>query len=559
MTADHAAGHHQESLFRRYFFSTDHKMIGLQYLWTGLFMALVGGYMAYAFRMKLAFPDMSVPGFGIMNPMEYNTLVTNHGAIMIFWVGMPALLAAFGNLLIPLMIGCDDMVFPRLNRLSYQFFLLSVIVLLASFLMPGGGFNGAWTLYPPLATKLGPAGTGYWGGTFFILAVALEFAAFLMGGINFLTTTMNARAKGMSIWHMPIFVWMVNLASLVFMLSVGPLIAGAVMLLMDRTFGTGFYDPGQGGDPVLFQHLFWFFGHPEVYVLLLPGMGLVGDVIVTHARKNLFGYKMIVWATVATSALSFIVWAHHQFVAGIDPRMATYFSIATIIISIPVAIMLFAYIATLYGGSIQFNTPMLFALGMIGEFLIGGVTGIHLASTAADIYLHDNYFVVAHFHYTMVPVVLFSLFAALYHWYPKFSGRMMNETLGKLHFWGTTICFNGVFIPLFISGFMGQHRRIAGYGSFPDLQSQEFTDIRVMSTYFALGLFASQIFLIINFIRSYKKGKVAGDNPWNSTTLEWACPSPPPHGNFAKEVVVKRGPYEYGVEGEKEDFIPQNA
>jgi len=551
----HHAEHGRHGL-GHYLFSVDHKIIGIQYLLTGFMMALVGGYFAYAFRMQLAFPGMDIPGFGTMNSLQFNTLVTNHGAIMIFWVGMPALVAAFGNLLIPLMIGCDDMVFPKLNRLSYQVFLLSVVVLLASFFVPQGGFNGAWTLYPPLSTTTGPTGTGEWGGTLFILAVALEFVAFLLGGINFLTTSMNARTKGMGIWDLPIFVWMCNLAVLVFMLSVGPLIAGALMLLGDRVLGTGFYDPGSGGDPLLFQHLFWFFGHPEVYVILLPAMGIVGEVLTTHARKTLFGYKMVVWATIITSILSFIVWAHHQFVAGIDPRMATYFSISTIMISIPVAVMLFCYIATLYGGNIVFNSAMLFALGMIGEFLIGGVTGIHLGSTSSDIYFHDNYFVVAHFHYTMVPLVIFAMFAGIYHWYPKFTGRFMNEALGKLHFWGTTLGFNGIFIPLFYSGLGGQHRRISDYVAFPDLAG--LGDIRVFATMSALLMLASQIPFIYNFLFSWKTGKEAGDNPWKSTTMEWACPSPPPHGNFAQEMVVYNGPYEYGVDGVEDDYLPQH-
>lgn len=550
-------GHHDESFMSKYFFSVDHKMIGLQYLWTGLVMAAIGGFMAYAFRMQLAYPGESIPLFGVMNPLQYNTLVTNHGAIMIFWVGMPALLAAFGNLLIPLMIGCDDMVFPRINRLSYQVFLISSVLVVVSLFVPGGGFSGAWTLYPPLSTKLGPLGTGNWGGTFFILAIALEFAAFLMGGINFITTAMNARTKGMNLWRVPIAVWMIVLASVIFMLSVGPLIAGALMLLMDRVFGTGFFDPVRGGDPVLFQHLFWFFGHPEVYVIFLPAAGLVAEVITTHARKTLFGYKMLIWSTIITGGLSFIVWAHHQFISGIDPRMATYFSIATIIISIPVAVMMFCFIGTLYGGNITFNTPMLFALGMIVEFLIGGVTGIHLGSTSADVYFHDTYFVVAHFHYTMVPLVLFALMAGIYHWYPKFTGRKMNEVLGQLHFWLMTIGFNGVFLPLFLTGLGGQHRRIAGYTAFPGI-SEMSGDIRQMSTMFLWPLLGGQVFFIINLFYSYKKGKVAGDNPWESTTMEWACPSPPPHGNFAKEMEAHRDPYEYGVPGAKGDFTPQS-
>jgi hypothetical protein len=368
--------HHDESFLRRYVFSTDHKIIARQYLFTGMAMALVGGLLAYVIRMQLAYPGQEVPGYGLVGPMAYNAVTTMHGTIMIFWVAMPILLAALGNLLIPLMVGTADMAFPRLNMLSYWIFLLSTIVLVSSFFVPGGAAAGGWTSYPPLAGSPAYSG-GQWGVTLWILAVALEFAAFLMGGINFITTAINNRAPGMRLFDMPLMVWMQLAASIVFLFSVGPLIAGAIMLLLDRIASTGFYDPTVGGDPVLFQHLFWFFGHPEVYVILLPGLGAVAEILPVFSRKPIFGYRMIVYATILTGIMSFIVWAHHQFIAGIDPRLATPFSITTILISVPIAVITFSYMATLWRGSIELKTPMVFALGMIALFLLGGVTGIH--------------------------------------------------------------------------------------------------------------------------------------------------------------------------------------
>ncbi|MCH8328357.1 MAG: cbb3-type cytochrome c oxidase subunit I, partial [Candidatus Marinimicrobia bacterium] len=375
--------------------------------------------------------------------------------------------------------------------------------------------------------------------------------------MNFITTIFNMRAPGMSLHKMPLFVWSILVTAFLLLLAI-PVLAGAVtMLLTDRNFGTAFFDPAGGGDPLLFQHLFWFFGHPEVYVLLFPALGIMAEVLSVHSRKPLFGYKMIVWAVVISSVLSFTVWAHHIFIGGLDPRMATFFSITTIIISIPIAVVLFAYIATLYGGSITLNTPMLFALATLVLFLVGGVTGIHLGTTVSDIYFHDNTFVVAHFHYTMGPVVIFALFTGIYHWYPKFTGRFMSEKLGQLHFWGTAIVFNGIFIPLFLLGLQGQHRRISDYSAFPELA--DLGGYRQFATYSFLVWLVFQVPFVINFITSYWKGKKAGDNPWRATTLEWACPSPPPHGNFAKEMTVYRGPYEYSVPGAKEDFIPQHV
>ena len=556
-TDDHRGHHGEENFWAKYLFSTDHKMIAMQYMFTAMFMAVIGGFMVYVFRMQLAWPGQSVPGYGIVSPANYNALVTNHGTIMIFWVAMPILIAALGNFLIPLMIGCDDMAFPRLNRLTFQIFFLSAVVLIISFFVPGGGFGGAWTAYPPLSSEaqysMTPLGAPLW-----LIAVALEFVAFLMGGINFVTTVMNSRTKGMSMFRIPIVIWMIVIASIIFMASVGPLVAGAVMLLFDQVLGTGFYDPNQGGDPLLWQHLFWFFGHPEVYVVLLPAMGIVAEIITVFARKKLFAYRIVLYTTFATGILSFFVWAHHQFVAGIDPRMAHVFTITTLLISIPIAEMVFVYIATLYGGSIQFSTPMLWALAFIAEFLIGGVTGIPLGSSGTDIYLHDTYFVLAHFHYTFFPITIIGFFAAITFWFPKMFGRMLDERLGKIHFWGTIITFNLTFIPLFVLGLGGQHRRIYSYENFPELAGAGMQNMRIFATVSLIVMLIFQLVFLWNFIKSLRTGKKAEENPWNANTLEWTTPSPPPHGNFEEFPTVYRGPYEYSVSDRESDYWPQN-
>ena len=557
-TVAHEAHHEELGFMRTYIFPTDHKMIGMQYLFTGMIMALIGGFMSYVFRMQLAFPGMEVPLYGNVTAATYNFLVTNHGTIMIFWVAMPVLLAFFGNFLIPLMIGCDDMVFPRINRLSYQVFFVSTVVLITSFFVPGGGFGGGWTAYPPLSAQAVYSHTPL-GSTLWLVAVALEFVAFLLGGINFVTTAMNARAPGMKFMDLPMVVWTIVLGSILFMASVGPLIAGAIMLFMDQNIGTGFYDPTGVGDPVLWQHLFWFFGHPEVYVVLLPALGITADVMCVFARKKLFAYRVVLYTLFGTSILSFFVWAHHQFIAGIDPRMANVFTVTTVLISIPLAELCFVYIATLYGGSITLTTPMLWALGFIAEFLIGGVTGIYLGASGADIYFHDTYFVLAHFHYTFFPIAIIGVFAGITFWYPKMFGRMMNDLAGKIHFWGTIIPFNCIFIPLFVLGAAGQHRRIYDYTHFPDLAIPAFQDMRVFATLSLLVMLFFQIVFLLNFFISLWRGVPAPRNPWKSNTLEWTAPSPPPHGNFAELPTVYRGPYEYGVPGREDDYFPQDV
>ncbi len=558
----HGDGHHggaAPNWFMKYCWSTDHKVIAMQYMFTGMAMALIGGFMSYVFRMQIAYPGMNVPFFGHVSPDAYNALITNHGSIMIFWVAMPVLIAGFGNFLIPLMCGCDDMVFPRINRLSYQLFLLSAIILLASLFVPGGGFGGAWTAYPPLSStakyNLTPMGSSMW-----VLAVAFEFVAFLLGGINFIVTAMNARAPGMKAFDVPLVVWMIVIASLLFMASVGPLIAGAVMLLFDQNLGTGFYNPTRGGDPILWQHLFWFFGHPEVYVVLLPAMGIVAEIMTVFARKKMFAYKTVIYTVIATGVLSFFVWAHHQFIAGIDPRMANVFTVTTVLISIPIAEMCFLYIATLYGGSIRFTTPMLWALAFMVEFLVGGVTGIYLGASGADIFFHDTYFVVAHFHYTFYPIAIIGTMAGLTFWFPKMFGRMMNETWGKVHFWGTIIPFNFIFIPMFILGMSGEHRRIYDYTNFPDLAVPWMQQLRVISTVALVIMLLFQFLFLYNFIVSMIRGRKAEKNPWHANTLEWTTDSPPPHGNWPASAMptVYRGPYEYAVPDRDSDYWPQN-
>ncbi|MBI4735125.1 MAG: cbb3-type cytochrome c oxidase subunit I [candidate division NC10 bacterium] len=549
---------HPEELgfWRTYVFSTDHKMIGKQYLFLGLFMAVVGGLLAYAIRWQLAFPDTEVPGWGFVGPEDYNALVTMHGTTMVFFVAMPILLGAFGNFLIPLMIGARDMAFPRLNRLSFWTLLGGSLVLLSSFFVPGGAASAGWTGYAPLSAR--PIYTGVnWGLNLWLLAHAIEFASFLMGGVNFLTTVMIMRAPGMTFFRLPILIWQLLTAAVVFLLSVGPLIAGAIMLLMDRIAGTSFFVPEGGGDPLLWQHLFWFFGHPEVYVVLLPAVGLAAEALPVFCRKPLFGYRWIIYSTLTTAILSFIVWAHHMFVSGMDPRLAMPFSFTTILISVPFAIMVFAMIATLWGGSIRFTTPMLFAVGFLSMFIVGGLTGIFNGSAPANIHVHATYFVVGHFHYTLLSGVLFGGLAGIYFWFPKMFGRMLNETLGKIHFWLTLITFNATFFPMHLLGLGGMMRRIANPMQYEFLQPLQ--PLNVFITVSAIGLLLAQLPFLINLVWSLAAGRPAEANPWEAATLEWSAPSPPPHGNWGEAIpVVYRGPYEYSPPEVAQDWLPQD-
>jgi cytochrome c oxidase subunit 1 len=557
--------HQEPGFWRRYVFSTDHKMIARQYLTLGLCMALFGGASAYVIRWQLAWPESQIPLTrwvpepamfdGHLDPNFYNQLVTMHGTVMVFFVAMPILLGALGNFLIPLMIGADDMALPRLNMLSFWTIFVASAILVASFFVPGGPAAAGWTGYPPLSASAEYTGVD-WGMNLWILALALEFASFLMGGINFLTTAINMRAPGLGFFRLPLMVWMQLTAAALFLLSVGPLIAGAVMLLLDRTLGTGFFLPQRGGDPLLWQHLFWFFGHPEVYVILLPGVGAVLEILPVFARKPIFGYRTIIYSTIIAGVLSFIVWAHHMFISGIDPRLAMPFSITTILISVPFAIIVFAMIATLWGGSLAFPTPMLFALGFLVTFLIGGVTGIFNGSAAVDIFIHDSYFVVAHFHYTLFPTVFLAGFAGMYYWYPKMFGRTMNEALGKLHFWLTFVTFNVAFLPMFLLGMGGHMRRIYDPLQYDFLKP--LAPVNQLVTLAAVALLIGQLPFVLNFIGSLWLGARAPANPWSANTLEWATSSPPPHGNFARVPTVHRGPYEYSPPGVEEDFLAQD-
>jgi cytochrome c oxidase subunit 1 len=479
-----------------------------------------------------------------------------HGTIMVFFVAMPILLGAFGNFLIPLMIGARDMVFPRLNMLSVWTFALASLVMLASFFVPGGAASAGWTAYPPLSAKAAYTGVE-WGLNLWILGLALEFASFLMGGVNYLTTVIALRAPGMTLTRVPLAVWQQLAAATLFLLSVGPLIGGAVMLLLDRTLGTGFYAPELGGDPLLWQHLFWFFGHPEVYVVLLPALGFVLEVLPVFSRKPIFGYRWIIGATVVAAALSFIVWAHHMFISGMDPRLAMPFSVTTILISVPFAWVVFAMIATLWRGSIRFDVPMLWALGFLTMFIIGGLTGIFNGSAPVDLYVSRTYFVVAHFHYTLFSAVVFGGLAGVYYWFPKMFGRMLSGPLGQLHFWLTLIFFNVTFFPMHHIGLAGMVRRIANPLQYDMLVPHQW--LNVLATYGALCLLAAQLPFVINLLWSWRAGAPAPRNPWNAATLEWAAPSPPPHLNWGPSVPrVYRGAYEYSVPGEREDWLPQD-
>jgi cytochrome c oxidase subunit 1 len=553
MTTVHETPEHQ-SFISRYIFSTDHKVIAAQYIITGLIWALVGGLLGLFFRFELTWPES-----GILSPEAYNASVTLHGAVMVFWVAMPILIGGFANLCIPLMIGAKDMAFPRLNMLSYWVFFISSIILAISFFVPGGPAAYGWTIYPPLSSD--PRFTGaLLGGVLLILALAFEFSSMLMGGINYIVTTIALRTKGMSMMRLPMMVWMELIASVLFLLSVTPLIAGAVLLLLDMLAGTHFFRVtawGQG-DPVLWQHLFWFFGHPEVYVVLLPGLGIMVDVMTSHSRKPVYGYKSIVYANIAAGILSFVVWAHHMFVAGINPLLTFPFAILTIIISIPFTITLVCFGLTLWGGSIRYTAANLFAIGSFAAFIIGGLTGLFLGGQSTDIYFHDTYFVVAHFHYTLFPTAILAALAGIYHWFPKMFGRMMNEAWGKVHFWGTFIGFNVFAFTLFFLGFAGHPRRYSGVTHIEFLK--DFQWIHLVSTAGAILLIAVQIPFIINFFSSMFVGKKAGDNPWRATTLEWLVESPPPHHNWGNMVpVVVNDPYDYSPEGEVEDFRPQGV
>ena len=583
-----AHDHHEPGFWSKYIFSTDHKMIGIQYGITSLVFLFFGFLLMLAMRQQLAYPGKALPIVGqflaktlgddmakdgVMQADLYNSFGAMHGTIMVFLAIVPLAFGAFGNYVTPLQIGAPDMAFPRLNMASFHLYFLGGVVMLASFFIPGGAAKSGWTSYSPLAT-LADRDHIINGQTMWLIGMVLLITSSLLGAVNFITTIIQLRAKGLTWMRLPFFVWAQFVTGFLLLLAFPPLEAAGVMQLVDNVLKTSFFLPtglvtsgGQvpvsgGGSPLLWQHLFWFLAHPEVYVLILPAMGIVSEIIANNTRKPLWGYKSMVYAALGIGFLAFIVWAHHMYLTGMGTKISTFFQTTTMMISIPSVIILTALFISLWGGSIRFNTPMLFALAFLPMFGIGGLTGLPLGFNASDIYLHDSYYVIGHFHYVVAPGTIFGLFAGVYFWYPKATGRYMSEILGKIHFAGSLLCMNLIFAPMFVQGLKGMSRRMydggatyfgGGLGADPAI-----LHLNKVITHSAILLGLFQLPFIFNFFWSLWAGKkVESDNPWQATTLDWQTPTPPPHGNFASEPIVYRGPYEYSVPGAAKDFIQQ--
>ncbi len=564
--------HGELGFLRKYVFSTDHKVIGIQYGITALVFLFFGFCLMMMMRWQLAYPGEPIPIIGgllgdssvdrgAMLPNFYNQLGAMHGTIMVFMGIVPLAVGAFGNYVVPLQIGAPDMAFPRLNMASYQAFVIGGVVMLVSFTLPGGAASSGWTSYAPLSV-IATTGQTYW-----LIGMLFLIASSLLGGINFIVTIMHLRAPGLTFFRLPFFVWSQLVTAFLLVLAFPPLQAAGVLQLMDRVAGTSFFMPSGlvvggeqiaaagGGSPLLWQHLFWFLAHPEVYVLILPAMGIVAEVIVINSRKPLWGYRPMVYSLLFLGFMSFGVWAHHMYMTGMGTTMSTFFQITTMIISIPSVIILTCLIISLWGASIRFTVPMLFALAFLPMFGIGGLTGLPLGLAAPDAYLHDTYYVIGHFHYVVAPGTIFAMFAGIYHWYPKATGRHMNETLGKLHFWFSFLFMNGIFMPMMFEGMAGVSRRLFDPTIYEIGEAAH--GLTVMTSWSAWGLALAQIPFIINFFASMRKTETAAENPWRATTLEWATPTPPPHGNFLEPPQVYSGPYEYSVPGAENDFSPQ--
>jgi cytochrome c oxidase subunit 1 len=585
----HEAHHEEASFWRAYVFSTDHKVIGIQYGVTALCFLLFGFFLMMMMRWQIAHPGEAVPvvgpllasifgdvaAKGIVSPDLYNAFGAMHGTIMVFMAIVPLAFAAFGNYVVPLQIGAPDMAFPRINMASYQCYVVGGLIMFTSFFIPGGPAQAGWTSYSPLATSIPTDGQTFW-----IIGMVFLITSSLLGAVNFIATIIQLRAPGMTWMRLPFFVWAQFVTAFLLLLAFPPLEAAAVMQLMDKVAHTSFFLPtglaiggtlahvSGGGSPLLWQHLFWFLAHPEVYVLILPAMGIVAEIIANNTRKPLWGYKSLVYSVLTIGFLSFIVWAHHMYLTGMGTHIATFFQTTTMIISIPSVIVLTCMFISLWGGSIRFNTPMLFVMAFLPMFGIGGLTGLPLGLSYSDIHLHDTYYVIAHFHYIVAPGTIFALFAGIYYWFPKMTGRMMNEFWGRVHFWLSLIFMNLIFQPMFAQGMSGMLRRMADGGA---NYSQARTEgaigglpagimhLHTFILWAAVGLALAQIPFIINLFWSINNGTPAGsDNPWEATTLEWQTPTPPPHGNFLKPIEVHRGPYEYSVPGHVRDFTPQN-
>jgi cytochrome c oxidase subunit 1 len=557
--------HHPKTWVGKYVWSQDHKVIAVQYMATAIGTGLIALVLSDLFRLQIGFPG----SLSFMTPERYYQFVTMHGMIMVIYLLTALFLGGFGNYLIPLMLGARDMVFPFVNMMSYWVFLLAVLVLVASFFVPGGPTGAGWTLYPPQAILPGTPGRDM-GIILMLASLAIFIIAFTMGGLNYVVTVLQARTRGMTLMRMPLSIWGIFVATILALLAFPALFVGAVMMMLDRILGTSFFMPsivsmGQqlgynGGSPILFQHLFWFFGHPEVYIVALPAFGIVSDLLAVHARKNIFGYRMMVWAIVIIGGLSFIVWAHHMYVSGMNPYFGFFFATSTLIIAVPTAIKVYNWVLTLWKGNIHFTVPMLFAIGFIFTFINGGLTGLFLGNVSVDVPLSGTYFVVAHFHMVMGVSPILVVFGALYHWYPKITGKMWNETLGRLHFWLTFVGTYLIYFPMHYLGFLGMPRRYYEYGQ-TALVPHSAHMLNAFITVVALAVGVSQLVFFYNFIWSYFYGPKAEGNPWRATSLEWQTPqTPPEHGNWGPKLpTVYRWAYDYSVPGAPEDFIPQNV
>jgi cytochrome c oxidase subunit 1 len=558
--------HAPQGFIRKYIFSLDHKVIGIQYFFLALTAVFVGMFLSLLMRIHMVWPTAVLPLVGEIKPELYLALLTMHGTIMVFFVLTTAPQGGFGNYFLPIQIGAPDMAFPVLNMLSFWTTFVGFIVILCAFFVSGGAPLHGWTGYPPLSA-LQTAGPGEGlGADLWITSIAIFCLASLMGALNFITTTLDLRAKGMTLMRMPLTVWSWFITAILGLLAFGVLLSAGILLLMDRNLGTSFYVPlvvvnGQimghkGGSPLLWQHLFWFFGHPEVYIAILPGMGVASQILSTFSRKPIFGYKAMVYAMLSIGFFGFMVWGHHMFMSGMSPYSAFAFSLLTMCIGVPSAIKTFNWLGTMYKGRIRFQTPMLYAIGFVSLFVSGGLSGPFLAQPVLDIQLHDTYFVVGHFHLIMGVAAIFGIFAATYYWFPKMFGRMMNESLGKLHFFITLAGTYAIFMPMHYLGMAGQTRR---YSQFTEVAyQQKLQPVQTFMTYAAIITIAAQLVFVINLFWSMFKGPKASDNPWKATTLEWTTATPPPHDNFGGVTpVVNHGPYEYGVPGAAKDYVMQ--
>jgi cytochrome c oxidase subunit 1 len=557
--------YHPKSWWTRYVFSQDAKVIAIQYSLTAFAIGFVALVLSWLMRLQLGFPGY----FSFIDADHYYQFITMHGMIMVIYLLTALFLGGFGNYLIPLMLGARDMVFPYANMLSYWLYLLAVLVLVAGFFAPGGPTGAGWTLYPPQALLSGTPGGRDWGIILMLSSLIIFIIGFTMGGLNYVVTVLQGRTRGMTLMRMPLTVWGIFTATVMALLAFPALFVAAVMMLFDRLLGTSFFMPSivemgeqlksQGGSPILFQHLFWFFGHPEVYIVALPAFGIVSDLISTHARKNIFGYRMMVWAIVIIGALSFVVWAHHMYVSGMNPNFGFFFATTTLIIAIPTALKVYNWVLTLWRGDIHLTLPMLFALGFIVTFVNGGLTGLFLGNVVVDVPLSDTMFVVAHFHMVMGVAPIMVVFGAIYHWYPKITGRMLDELLGRIHFWVTFLGAYAIFFPMHYIGLIGVPRRYYELGETVFIPPSVHT-LNEFITIAALVVGAAQLVFVFNLVWSLFRGREAGGNPWRATTLEWQTPqTPPAHGNWGKELpVVYRWAYDYSVPGAAEDFLPQN-